>query len=433
MAVRYTVARACRPECGVQAREPEPQARYARAMGLLRALRRDVSLSAVVAGFVIVLVSYSSSLVIVLEAAKAAELDAARTASWVWAISIGSGVSGLVLTAFTRTPIICAWSTPGAALLIASIRGFSFEEAVGAFLLASAAATLFGLTGWFGWLMRRVPAPVLQALLAGVLLPFIISAMTSFASAPLIAGAIAATFFVGKRLFDRYAVLAALVVGLVIAAVQGGFGDLEIALSPTAPIFTAPAFTLQAAVSIALPLFVITMAAQNAPGLALLRMEGYRTNDRLLVGGVSALGTALAPFGSHAINLAAITAAIGTSAESHPHRERRYIAGLVAGIAYIAIGTMSSQLTAIFQAVPGEAITMLAAVALLGSTLAALKGAVTTDPRTGVAALVTLAVTMSGVVILGAGSAFWGLLAGGALALLLRTKQDRSEAMAAGG
>lgn len=379
-----------------------------------------------VAGLLVVLVGYSSSLAVVIESARAVDLDPARTASWVCAISLGSGISGLLLTLLTRMPIIAAWSTPGAALLIGSIGGFSFEEAVGAFILSSAAATVLGATGWFGMILRRIPDAVLQALLAGVLLPFIVRAVASFERAPLLAGGIAAAFFIGKRFLDRYAVLLALVAGIALTALTDGFGGLELALAPTAPVLTVPHFTLPAAMSIALPLFLVTMASQNAPGLAILRFEGYRPNDRLLVGGVSAISTACAFFGSHAVNLAAISAAIAAGSDAHPDRDRRYIAGLTTGIVYILGGLSAAQITAAFEAIPTEAITVLAAVSLLGTALAALRGAVGSDVRTGVAAVATLAVTMSGVAFLGAGSAFWGLLVGAALVLLLRTRADRA-------
>nr|WP_279544264.1 benzoate/H(+) symporter BenE family transporter [Leucobacter ruminantium] len=385
---------------------------------------RDSSASALVAGLVVTLVGYSSSLVVVLEAARAAGLDEARTASWVWAISIGSGLSGLVLTLVTRTPIIVAWSTPGAALLIASLGGFSFGEAVGAFIVASVAAAIAGFTGWFGWVMDRVPEPLLQALLAGVLLPFIVNAALSFEAAPLLAGAVAITFFVGKRFFDRYAVLAALFVGIALAFANGSFSGLRIDSVFTVPVFTMPEFNPGSLLTIALPLFVVTMASQNAPGLAVLRFEGYHPNDRLLVGSISTLSALLAPFGNHAINLAAITAAIATSSESHPDRRRRYVAGISAGVAYLIIGSFGGMLTAVFQAIPSAAVTTLAAVALLGSTLAALRGAMQTDVPTGIASLVTLAVTMSGVVLLSAGSAFWGLVAGAAVYLLVRPRRS---------
>lgn len=282
-------------------------------MQFLRSLRRDASLSALAAGVIATMVGYSSSLVIVLEATRATDLTEAQVASWIWAISIGSGICGLGLTLLTRVPIIVAWSTPGAALLIASLGGFTFAEAVGAFLLASAAATVLGVTGWFGTLLDRVPQPVLHALLAGVLLPFVITGAAQVRSAPVLAGSVVVTFFLGKRFFDRYAVLAALLVGIGVAAGRGEFGPVAAEFALTIPVFTTPQFTLSAAASVALPLFVVTMASQNAPGLALLRHEGYPVNDRLLVGGVSTVSTLLAPFGNHGICLAAITAAIAGS------------------------------------------------------------------------------------------------------------------------
>lgn len=387
-----------------------------------RRVLKDLSASALVAGIISALVNYSGPFLIVLEATRAAGLNDAQTASWVWAVSIGNGVCSIILSLFTRIPVIVAWSTPGAALLIASLGGFSFSEAVGAFLIASIAAAVFGFTGWFGWLLDRVPAPILQALLAGILLPFVISAADAFAAAPVLAGSVILTYFIGKRFFDRYAVLAALVVGITVAALTGSFKSMTVGLSITGPVATMPSFTLSALVSIALPLFIVTMASQNAPGLTLLRSEGYEPNDRLLVGSISTVSALLAPFGNHGINLAAITAAIAVGPESHHDRSRRYVAGLSAGAAYLLVGIFGSFLVAGFQSVPSETITSLAAVALLASTLTALKGAMGGESTIGVASLTTLAITMSGVVLIGVGSAFWGLIAGSAVHLMLTAK-----------
>ncbi|MBU2698327.1 benzoate transporter [Pimelobacter sp. 30-1] len=391
----------------------------------LRAVGRDASVSAVVAGMISALVNYSGPFLIVLAATRAAGLDEAHTASWVWAVSIGNGACSIVLSACTRIPVIVAWSTPGAALLIASLEGIAFSDAVGAFLVASVAAAVVGWTGWFGWLLDHMPAPVLQALLAGVLLPFVVTATGAFASAPLLAGSVIVTFFAGKRWFDRYAVLAALVVGIVVAAVTGAFEPISTGLAVTVPVLTMPTFDPAALVSIGLPLFIVTMASQNAPGLALLRAEGYRPDDRLLVGSISTASAVLTPFGNHGINIAAITAAIATGPESHPDRDRRWIAGLSAGTAYLLVGVFGGFLVAGFQSIPAETITALAAVALLGSTLTALSGATSGDSRSGVAALTTLAVTMSGVVLLSVGSAFWGVVAGSAVYVALRPISSR--------
>ncbi|OLT31942.1 hypothetical protein BJF84_15460 [Rhodococcus sp. CUA-806] len=260
---------------------------------------------------------------------------------------------------------------------------------------------------------------MLQALLAGILLPFVISAGTAFEAAPLLAGSVIVTYFVGKRYFDRYAVLAALILGATVAAVTGSFKSINVGLTITGPVFTFPTFDFTALVSIGLPLFIVTMASQNAPGLALLRSEGFRPKDRLLVGSISTVSALLTPAGNHGINIAAITAAIAVGPESHHDRNRRYIAGLSAGVAYLLVGIFGKLLVAGFQSIPSETIRTLAAVALLSSTLTALKGAMGGDARTGVSALTTLAITMSGIVLVSIGSAFWGLLAGSAVYVVL--------------
>nr|AIU93855.1 hypothetical protein LRS1606.421 [Rhodococcus sp. NS1] len=388
-------------------------------MSTSSSIARDVSLTALVAGLISALVNYSGPFLIVLEATRAAGLDGAQTASWVWAVSIGNGVCSLALSLFTRIPIIVAWSTPGAALLIASLGGFSFSDAVGAFLVASIAAAVVGYTGWFGWLLDRMPQPLLQALLAGILLPFVVSAGAAFEAGPILAGSVIVTYFVIKRFFERYAVLAALLVGITVAAITDSFKEVTVGPAVTSPVFTAPTFDLTALVSIGLPLFIVTMASQNAPGLALLRSEEYAPNDRFLIGSISSVSALLAPFGNHGINLAAITAAIAVGPESHQDPRRRYIAGVSAGVTYVLVGIFGGFLVAGFQSIPTETITSLAAVALLSSTLTALKGAMSSNARTGVAALTTLAITMSGIVLVSVGSAFWGLLAGMAVYAVL--------------
>lgn len=395
-------------------------------MSRITTVLRDVSVTAIVAGFLSALINFAGPFLIVLEATRAAGLDDAQTASWVWALSIGNGICSITLSLFTRIPVIVAWSTPGAALLIASLGGFSFAEAVGAFLVASVAAAVVGYTGLFGWLLSKVPGPVLQALLAGILLPFVVTAAGAFASAPLIAGCIVVTFFLGKRFFDRFAVLAALTAGLAATWATGSFREVVPSLTLGGPVFTMPVFTPAALISIALPLFIVTMASQNAPGMALLHSEGYRPSDRLLVGVISTVSAALAPFGAHGINLGAITAAVALGPEAHSDRSKRYVSGLSGGLTYLLVGSFGGVLVAGFQAIPTETVSVVAAVALLGAALTALTGAMSGTTRTSLAAIITLAVTMSGVVILGVGSAFWGLVAGAAVYLLLAPEWGRS-------
>ncbi|MEV4341352.1 benzoate/H(+) symporter BenE family transporter [Streptomyces sp. NPDC049590] len=379
---------------------------------------RDASPSAVLAGLVAVVVSCSGTLVIVLAAASAGHLDPAQTTSWVWAICIGSGLTCVGLSLRTRMPVITAWSTPGAALLVTSLGAYSYAEAVGAFLVTGVVITLIGLTGVFGWLMRQVPAAVVSAMLAGILFGFGTHVFTSLKTAPVIAGSVLFAYLLAKRLLPRYAVLIALAAGVAGSAVTSRLhvhvGTIELAR----PVFTVPEFSLASLVGIAVPLIVATLASQNAPGMAVLSASGYRPGDRLLIGTTGVASTVLAPFGSHAVNLAAITAAICTGPEAHPDPRRRYVAGVSCGACYLLVGAFGSTLVAFFTGLPGELVAAVAGVALFGALAGGLTGAVK-EERDREAALITFLATASGVTLFGIGSAFWGLVLGVAAHLVL--------------
>ncbi|MGY4644243.1 benzoate/H(+) symporter BenE family transporter [Cellulomonas sp. URHB0016] len=378
-------------------------------------LRHDVSLSAVVAGFVAVLVSYTGPFLIVLQAARSAELTTAQTTSWVWAISVGSGLTCLVLSWATRQPVVTAWSTPGAALLVAALGGYRFSDAVGAYVVAAAVAVVLGFSGAFGRLLALLPRQLTSALLAGVLLPFVVGAALAVGASPLVAGGVVLAFLVARRFLPRYAVLCGLVVGSVLAAVTGTVGSVDVGLQLDGPHWTTPTFSLPAIVGIGLPLLVVTMASQNAPGLTVLRNDGYLPDDRALVGWTSATWLVLAPFGGHGINLAAITAAICTGRESHPDPRRRYVAGMACGLFYLLFAGVAHGLVELFQAVPTALVAALAGTALLASLVGSLRDAFSgTDHRVHEAAVVTLAVTVSGVSGWAIASPFWGLVAGAA-------------------
>lgn len=282
------VGRPAGQPAGRPAGGPEPHGRRPR-------LLRDASLSAVLAGFVAVVVSYSGTLVIVLAAASAGHLDPAQTTSWVWAISIGSGLTCVGLSLRTRMPVITAWSTPGAALLVTSLGAYSYAEAVGAFLITGAVITLVGLTGVFGWLMRQVPQAVVSAMLAGILFGFGTHVFTSLKTAPFIAGSVLLAYLLAKRLLPRYAVLVALAAGVAGSAATSRLHVSLHAIEPARPVLTAPEFSLASLVGIAVPLIVATLASQNAPGMAVLSASGYRPGDRLLIGTTGVASTVLAP------------------------------------------------------------------------------------------------------------------------------------------
>ncbi|MGK4582052.1 benzoate/H(+) symporter BenE family transporter [Kitasatospora sp. HPMI-4] len=389
-----------------------------------RSLRRDVSLPALLAGLVCIAVSFSGPLVVVLAAAAAGHLDHAHTASWIWAVAVGSGLTCLLLSWWTRTPVITAWSTPGAALLVTSLGAYPYREAVGAFLVSGAAVALFGLTGLFGRLIRAVPPGIVNAMLAGILFSFGTGVFGSLHQAPVLVLGTFAAFLLTKRHLPRYAVPVALLAGGALAAGTVGLplhlGDGGL----VRPVLTAPAFGWSATVGLALPLTIVVLASQNAPGLGIMRASGYQPDDRLLIGTTGAVSVLMAPFGSPGVNLAAITAAICTGPESHPDPERRYIAGMSAGVLYLLVGSFGGVLVSLFTGLPAALIAVIAGVALLASFQGSLAGALADEGgRDG--AVVTFLATASGMSPFGIGSAFWGLLLGVGTHLLLHRRAAR--------
>ncbi|MFJ1589780.1 benzoate/H(+) symporter BenE family transporter [Kitasatospora albolonga] len=372
---------------------------------------RDASLSAVLAGLVTVTVSCSGPLLVVLAAAAAGHLSDEQTASWVWAACVGSGVTCAVLSWWTRMPVITAFSTPGAAVLVGSLGNYSYPEAVGAFIVSGLLMALIGLTGVFGRIMRRIPPGIVAGMLAGVLFSFGAGLFSALDTAPLPVLAALATYLAVKQRSPRYAVAGALVAAVLATAVAPGFHSTPIDIGWTLPVFTAPEFSGSALVGIAIPLAVVTMASQNAPGLGVLAACGYRPNDRLLLTATGLTSSALAPLGGHAVNLAAITAAISTGEESHPDPRRRYVAGLASGFFYLLTGVCGAALVGLFAALPAELIAVIAGVALLGTISSSLAQTLA-DERGRDASVVAFLTTASGVTLGGIGSACWGLLLG---------------------
>jgi benzoate membrane transport protein len=383
-----------------------------------------IPVSAVVAGLVAVLVSFSGPFVVVLTAATNAGLSPAQTTSWVWAIAIGSGLSGLILSLITKMPVITAWSTPGAALLVGSLGAYDYADAVGAFLFAALGMTILGFSGLFGRILARVPNGIISAMLAGILLPFALDAFRQLPGAPAIVLAVLTAYFLGRRFLPNYAVLLALGAGTVVAALHHDLHLGGVHLQVALPHLTVPGVNASALVSIGLPLLIVTMASQNAPGLAVLKSSGYQPDDRLLLTGTGLTSVLLAPFGSHGINLAAITAAICTGEQAHPNPRLRYVAGVACGTFYLICGFLGTGLVGFFTALPKPLVAAVCGVALLGALLGSLAGALDDKPaREG--ALVTLAATASGMTVAHVGSAFWGLVAGVGVHLIL-TGQRRA-------
>ena len=378
-------------------------------------LRRDFSVSAAVAGLIAVIVSYGGPAAIIFQAAAKAGLSPGQITSWIWAISIGSGLAGVALSLRYRVPVIVAWSTPGAALLAAGWAAYPYPEAIGAFLLAGVAITIFGATGLFSALMERIPSAVVAAMLAGILFRFGVDVFTSLRGAPLLVTPMLACYLAMKRLKPRYAILATLCAGLAASAALGLLHQdgLDVVLNGALarPILTTPVFSLGALIGLGVPLFLVTMTGQNATGLGVLRTAGYKTPGGPLVAATGVLSTLLAPFGAHGINLAAITAAICTGPEAHHNPDRRYVAGVVCGVAYLVIGLFGATLVGIFASLPAPLVAAISGLALFGALMAGLTQAME-DEAQREAALVTFLVTVSGVTLWGIGSAFWGLVGG---------------------
>ncbi|AXE35334.1 benzoate/H(+) symporter BenE family transporter [Chromobacterium phragmitis] len=381
-------------------------------------MRRDAAPSTLLAAVLALLVGYSGPFLIIVHAAQSAGLSEPQLASWVWAVSIGSGVAGAWLSWRWKAPVITAWSTPGAALLLTALPGTPYPEAVGAFLAAAAIVTLVGVSGMFDRLMRLFPPALAAALLAGILFRFVGDVVAEAARDLALVLPMAALFFIGRRLFPRWALLAAIAAGVALSLGQihapaaGSWQGLA------APLFTPPAWSWSAFVNLALPLALLALTSQFLPGMAVLRASGYDLPARSPVTTLGVASLLTAPLGGHGVTLAAIIAAICTGPESHPDRRRRYVAGLFCGLLYIGLGLMGGALAAWVLLLPKALVVAAAGLALFG-TLASSLGAALADGEHREAALLTFVVAASGVSIAGLGAPLWAMLAGGLLCRLL--------------
>ena len=390
---------------------------------------KDLSLSAATAGFVAVLVGFTSSVAIVFQAAQAFGATPEIISSWMWALGLGMGLASALPSLWLRQPVMIAWSTPGAAVLAVAGAGYGMNEAVGAFIVCAALITLAGVTGWFERVMNRIPMAIASALLAGVLARFGLQAFIAAQTALPLVLLMLGSYLVSRRFWPRYAVPLTLLVGIVYVVARGqlAWGAVHFALAM--PVFTMPVFTWQAAVSLALPLFVVTMASQNLPGVAAIRAAGYEMPVSKLITMTGVATLVLAPFGAYALNLSAITAAICMGREAHDDPARRYTAAVSCGAIYVVIGLFGAAVTGLLTAFPKELVAAIAGLALLGTIGGGLAAAVREEPHRE-AALITFLVTLSGVTLAGIGSAFWGVVAG-AIALAIQQPGRRAAAAAA--
>ncbi len=372
---------------------------------------KDISLSAIVAGLIAVIISYAGPSLVIFQAAHAAHLSNIQISSWIWAVSLGSGISGALLSIKYKTPVITAWSTPGAALLLASLPNVKYSDAIGAFIFASLAITLLAITGMFDKLMKRIPAQIAAAMLAGILFKFAIDIFTSIPIEPKLVIPMFLTFIVLRKFSPRYAIPSVLLIGLITAYLLNLLYFQNFHLALATPHFTTPTFSINSILSIGIPLALVTMTGQFIPGIAIMRTAGYNTPVHSMVAFTSLSSLLLAPFGSHGVNLAAITAAICTGREAHELPQKRYIAGIICGLSYIIIGCFGGVVVFMFMALPKAMVAAIAGLALLGALMNSLAQAMKDDIERE-SALITFIVTASGMSLLGMGAPFWGLVAG---------------------
>lgn len=368
----------------------------------------------VMAGAVTALVGFTSSFAVVLTGLSAVGASAAQAASGLIVLSLTMGLACVILARRYRMPITVAWSTPGAALLAATgvVEG-GWPAAVGAFVVVAALTLLAGFWPVFGRLIARIPASIAQAMLAGVLLPLCLAPISGLATNPWAVTPVLLTWLVCARFAPRWAVPLAFVAAAVVVGVElvRTGADVDAALLIPRLEFVAPTFTVGGLVGIALPLFVVTMASQNVPGVAIMRSYGYEVPWRasMLVTGV---GTAVgAPFGGHGINLAAISAALAAAPEADPDPQRRWVAGASTGVSYIVLGACASLFAALVALAPEAVIPAVAGVALFAAFGSAVQQAVA-EPSERMPAVVTFLIAASGLSIGGIGAAFWALAAG---------------------
>lgn len=385
----------------------------------------DWSLSAVVAGFVAVLVGFASSVAIVFQAASAFGADQAVMASWIGVLGFAMGITCIGFSWYFKAPVLTAWSTPGAALLASSLSDVTLPQAVGVFIFSAALTLLLGLSGWFDKLSARIPLPIAAAMLAGILLKFGLAIFMSLPDAPALVFVMLLVFLAGKRWLPRYAVPLVLCAGLLFSLGTGQLHFTAVELSLVQPVWVQPEWSWPALIGVGIPLFLVTMTSQNIPGLAVLRASGYQVPVSPILSWTGFITLLTAPFGNFAINLAAITAAICSGPEAHPDPNKRYTAGIAAGVFYLLTGLAGATVVALFAAFPVALVATVAGLALLG-TIAANLAVVSAESPHRDAAMLTFLVTASGLSFFGVASAFWGLVVGVITTLILNWRRRPS-------
>ncbi|WGM23590.1 benzoate/H(+) symporter BenE [Acinetobacter pittii] len=378
---------------------------------LLKTLKNDWSISATVAGFLAVLISYSGPLIIFFQAAQRAHVSTDMMVSWIWGISIGAAVSGIYLSIKYKTPVITAWSAPGTALLVTLFPNISLNEAVAAYITSAIVIFLIGVTGYFDKLLKWIPQDVAAGMMAGILFQFGIGLFTASDSMPFIVFSMLIVFLIAKRLMPRYTMIWVLAAGVLLSLILGKMNPVDVSFSLAIPEWISPEWTWNSTLNLAIPLILVSLTGQFLPGMAIMKLSGYDTPAKPIITVTSIASLAVACVGGITIVLASITAALCMGKDAHELKEKRYIAGIANGIFYILGGLFAGSIVMLFSLLPKELVAALAGLALLGAIATNISVAMKNDSQRD-AALITFLATASGMHFLGLSSVFWGICIG---------------------
>ncbi|MCH2072852.1 benzoate/H(+) symporter BenE [Acinetobacter pittii] len=378
---------------------------------LLKTLKNDWSISATVAGFLAVLISYSGPLIIFFQAAQRAHVSTDMMVSWIWGISIGAAVSGIYLSIKYKTPVITAWSAPGTALLVTLFPDVSLNEAVAAYITSAIVIFLIGVTGYFDKLLKWIPQDVAAGMMAGILFQFGIGLFTASDSMPFIVFSMLIVFLIAKRLMPRYTMIWVLAAGVLLSLILGKMNPVDVSFSLAIPQWISPEWTWNSTLNLAVPLILVSLTGQFLPGMAIMKLSGYDTPAKPIITVTSIASLAVACVGGITIVLASITAALCMGKDAHELKEKRYIAGIANGIFYILGGLFAGSIVMLFSLLPKELVAALAGLALLGAIATNISVAMKNDSQRD-AALITFLATASGMHFLGLSSVFWGICIG---------------------
>ena len=389
---------------------------------LFKTLKDDWSISATVAGFLAVLISYAGPLIIFFQAAQKAEVSNAMMISWIWGISIGAAAAGIFLSIKYKVPVITAWSAPGTALLVTLFPHISLNEAVAAYITSAVVIFLIGITGYFDKLLKWIPQDVAAGMMAGILLQFGLGLFTATDTMPMIVFGMLMVFLIAKRLVPRYAMVWVLISGVVLSLFLGKMNPVNVNFTLAIPQFIAPEWTWNSTLNLTIPLILVSLSGQFLPGMAIMKLSGYDTPAKPIITATSIASLAIACVGGITIVLASITAALCMGKDAHELKEKRYIAGIANGIFYILGGLFAGSIVMLFSLLPKELVAALAGLALLGAIATNISVAMKNESHRD-AALITFLATASGMHFLGLSSVFWGICIG-VIAHLFLTKRE---------